>query len=151
MKTMLEVEPEEHVLLFVNGRMVAEIVGGVATIQDSLYAQVRSAHCLVSLARQVDALPALFAAVDTLTCHVNTTAKAAAEAFWRGFRGGVMESTRPHPSQPGLPHIPPEQSVAYDRAYRTARGLIEALRQAKRGPGEAPGTLAPADEVQPWA
>src|SRR5262245_50902253 len=104
----------DHVRLFVNGALVAEIAVAQCDTRDTLAEEVQQARALKGLARQVHTLPALFREAGLLPDHTAKTPVEKMDAFMRGWQDGMEGKTIPHPFA-GVPPTMPDSTPSYTR------------------------------------
>jgi hypothetical protein len=126
----LTCDVRDHVCLFVNGALVAEIAVAQCDTRDTLAQEVHQARALKTLARMVRSLAAMVTKAGDLPDHTATTLAVKMQRHLQGFRDGLEEATIPHPS-PGVPPILPHGTPSYRRGYAQGEALVQCLRYAE--------------------
>lgn len=125
--------PSDHIRLFVNARLVAEIAVTACDTRDTLEQELRAARASRAL---VPLLHGLLAEWDRVQIRGDHALKPGVEqeaAFWRGLVAGLRGDVTPHPL-PGVPPILPESTITYQAGYEQGEGLRRAVQVARGGP-----------------
>ena len=118
----------ETVRLFLDGVLHGELSVGMFDGRDTLYTEVYQARCLRVLVTLLQDLVTAADAVDQSADPVHLTPVSRQAAFLRGLRDGLAGRTVPHVLT-GVPPMPPEQALVYDRGYYEGIGLRGVLAQ----------------------
>ena len=124
----LTCDTRDHVRLFVNGALVAEIAVAQCDTRDTLAAEVAQARGLQRLARQLRLVPLDFRQRLTRKDAAHPRAEAQQAAILRGLLDGLEGHTHPHPQGPMIPPIRPEASQSYERGYEQGEALARYVR-----------------------
>lgn len=135
MATTLDLTGTDHLIVRLNGKIVAECCVGTAQNRDDMEAEVRRARALRSLARTVQRLPDEVRRVGDLGDHINTTKAARQQAFARGLLDGIEGKTVPYPGELSgiVPPIKPEHTRSYEAGYGIGEAIARAARVATEG------------------
>jgi hypothetical protein len=135
--TEIHVNGSEHLLIYANGTLAAEVAIGEVETRDELLAKVRAARALRNLSRFVRAIPSELEKAGDKPDHnaENNTPAKKREAYGRGLLEGMRGVTLPYPdpglSAAGVPDIRPEHTPSYERGYDLGEAIRRACELAK--------------------
>jgi hypothetical protein len=127
--TELHLKNAEHVIVYVNDKVVGECVLGHFEGADDLMERVRHARRLEAVPQFIAGLIDRLRTIPNIEDHVNATPAAKQQAFARGLLDGLAMKSEPCFAFPGVnPNHPPEHTHAYRAGYSYGESLATVNR-----------------------